>query len=174
LIDLSAFMWILAGFFGLIGYLRGWDRELVVTAAIVLTSFMLMQFDSLLRTILPGVGSGQMFFIQLAIFFAIIFVVYNSRNLAVRIEGRNIQSGILGIVVGALNGYLIGGALWYFLDINQYPLDQFLIAPNFATSPSIEAVNWIPLVILSGGASGTGDVMSFAVLILLFFVLSSI
>ena len=173
MIDLSAFVWFLAAFFGLIGYLRGWDRELVVTAAIVLTSFMLMQFDALLRTIVPGMSSGQMFFIQVAIFFAIVFIVYNARNLAVSIEGRNIQSGILGIVVGAINGYLIGGALWYFLDINQYPLKQFILAPTLG-SPSIEAVNWIPLVVMSGGASGTGDVMSYVVLILLFFVLGSI
>lgn len=118
-------------------------------------------------------GSGQMFFLQVAIFFAIIFLVYNARNLAVTIEGRNIQSGILGIVVGGVNGYLVGGALWYFLDINQYPLDQLILAPQ-ASSPSVEAVNWIPLVVLSGGASGTGDILSYVVLALLFFVLSSI
>lgn len=171
MIDLSAFMWFLAAFFGLIGYLRGWDKELVVTAAIILTSFMLMQFDSMIRTILPGMGSSEMFFIQIGTFFTIIFLVYNTR-LAVQ-EGRNMQSGLLGIVVGALNGYLIGGALWYFLDINQYPLTQFIVAP-LPNSPSVEAVNWIPLVVLSGGTSGTGDVMSFAVLILLFFVLGSV
>lgn len=62
MIDLWAFMWLLAAFFGLIGYLRGWDRELVVTAAIVLTSFMIMQFDSLLRMILPAWGLDKCFF----------------------------------------------------------------------------------------------------------------
>jgi hypothetical protein len=166
-------MWFLAAFFGLIGYLRGWDKELVVTAAIVLTAFMLMQFDALLRTMLPGLGASQQFFIQITTFLIIVFIIYNARNLAVTIEGRNIQSGILGIIVGALNGYLIGGTLWYFLDINEYPLEQFIIAPA-ANSPSIAAVNWIPLVILGGGTSGSADLMSFAVLALLFFVLSSI
>jgi uncharacterized membrane protein required for colicin V production len=173
MIDLSAFMWALAAFFALIGYLRGWDRELVVTAAIVLTSFMLLQFDALFRTIFPGITPGQLFFVQIAIFFVIVFIVYNARDLAINVGRRNMQSGLLGVVVGALNGYLIGGALWYFLDINEYPLDQFIIAPA-ANSPSAAAIDWIPMVILGGGTSGSADIMSFVVLILLFFVLSSI
>lgn len=173
MIDLSAFMWFLAAFFGLIGYLRGWDRELVVTATIVLTSFMLLRFDALFRTILPAVTPGQLFFIQMIVFFSIVFIVYNSRDLAVTIEGHNIQSGLLGVVIGAINGYLIGGSLWYFLDINEYPLDQFILAPA-ANSPSAEAIGRMPLLILGGGASGSADIMSIGVLILLFFVLSSL
>ena len=48
MISLASLMWATAIFFAFMGALRGWSRELVGTAGIVLGVFAIFQFDSLL------------------------------------------------------------------------------------------------------------------------------
>jgi len=172
-IQLSSLMWTLGIFFAIIGFLRGWVKELVATAGLVLALFTIFQFDGLLRgTVFVTLPRSQIFLLQMGFFFAVAFIVYQTQDIggAERRDERDIQAGLIGTVIGFLNGYLIGGSLWYFLDINEYPLEQFVIAPA-ADSASAQSVNLIPLVLLGGGASGTGDLLAIGVIILLFLVL---
>lgn len=172
MIQLSSLMWTVAIFFALIGFLRGWNRELVATAGIVLALFTVFQFDSFLRGVLLATfARDQVFIIQAGFFGVVVFTIYQAREFRDSRRGDpNVQSGVLGGLVGFLNGYLISGSVWYLLDINEYPLAQFVTAPSPA-SPSAASLNWIPLVLLGGGTSGTGDILTVAVIILLFFVI---
>lgn len=176
MIQLSAMMWTLASFFAIIGFLRGWNRELVSTAGIILGLFALFQFDSLLRgTLLANVPRDQVFLVQAGIFIAIVFFAYQTRSVSApdvrRREGRdNLQESVLGGLLGFLNGYLVWGSLWYFMDINEYPLAPYIIAPS-PGSPSDQARSLLPLVILGGGPTGTGDLLAVAVIILFVIVL---
>lgn len=176
MIQLSAVMWTMASFFAIIGFLRGWNRELVSTAGIVLGLFALFQFDSLLRgTLLANVPRDQVFLVQAGVFIAIVFFAYQTRSTGApdvrRREGRdNLQESVLGGLLGFLNGYLVWGSLWYFMDINEYPLAPYIIAPG-PGSPSDQARSLLPLVILGGGPSGTGDLLAVAVIILFVIVL---
>lgn len=173
MIQLYSFMWLLAIFLGVFGFLRGWNRELIVTAGTVLILFAIFQFDSLLRsTIFMALPLEQIFLLQTGIFLAAVIYLIQAEELA-GVEDRDPsdwRAGVLGSGVGFLNGYLIGGTIWYFLDINQYPLEQFVTAPAVG-SPSALSINTIPLVLLGGGASGTGDVLAVGVIVLLFIVL---
>ncbi len=176
MIELYALMWVVATFTGVIGFLRGWNREVVVTAACVLGMFLLFQFDTLLRgTILVSLSRDQTFFIQAGLFLLIVYVAYRNRSFtSSRARGRAISAeGILGALIGFFNGYLIMGALWYFLDINEYPLDPLIIAPSI-TSPSAQNLAAMPMVILSGGVGGSGDFLAVIVIILLLFVILAI
>lgn len=175
MIQLSAVMVIMALFFAFIGFLRGWNKELISTAGIVLGLFALYQFDALIRTtLLAGVGRDQVFFVQAAIFIVITYFAYQQRaimgeDLRRAREGRDrLQEGILGGIVGFVNGYLIWGSLWYFMDINGYPFSPYIIAPA-PGSPSDQARNLLPLVLLGGG--GTGDLLAVAVIVLFVIVL---
>jgi len=173
LVQLYSLMWILAIFFGLFGFLRGWNRDLVATAGIIVAMFVLFQFDFFIRgVILSAFTRGQAFFIQVAIFLTVVYYAYQNTAFGVDTRGgqQNIQSGILGAIVGFFNGYLVGGTLWYFMDINEYPFDPFIIAPS-PGSPSAELINSMPLVIMSGGASGSGEFLIIAVVVLLVVVL---
>jgi hypothetical protein len=166
-------MWAAALFFGILGYLRGWNRELVATAGITLAAFAIFQFDSILRgTIFLLLPREQVFLIQMGVFLAVAYFVYQADELAgaSRRNDNNLQSGFLGAIAGALNGYLIVGTLWYFLDINEYPLTQLITAPA-PGSPSASAIGLMPLVLIGGGAGGTGDLLAVMVVALLFFVL---
>jgi hypothetical protein len=175
MIQLSALMWTMAAFFAIIGFLRGWNKELISTAGIVLGLFALYQFDSLIRgTLLAGVARDQVFLVQSGLFIAIVYFAYQQRaimgdDIRRQREGRDrFQESILGGIVGFVNGYLIWGSLWYFMDINEYPLAPHIIAPA-PGSPSDQARTILPLVLLGGG--GTGDLLAVAVIILFVIVL---
>lgn len=162
-------MWILAFFLGLFGFLRGWNREVVVLAAILLSMFVLFQFDWLIRgTLLLAFSHTQAFIIQAGIFLTVVFFAYRNRTMlaAQRSQERGFQAGILGGLVGFANGYLVGGALWYFLDINEYPLAPYVLAPS-QNAPAADSLSAIPMVFMSGGVAGSGDTLFVGVLILL-------
>lgn len=172
MIQLSSLMWACAIFFAFLGFLRGWNRELTATSGIVLVLFALFQFDQFLRgTIFLILTREQIFLVQAGSFVVMTFIMYQARELGRRRnEVITIQDSILGGLVGFFNGYVVGGALWYFLDINEYPFPQFVTAPA-VTSPSAQALNQIPIVMVSGGVSGTSDAFGLIVVVLLFIVL---
>jgi hypothetical protein len=181
MIELYSMMWVIATFASVIGFLRGWNKEVVVTAGAVLGMFMLFQFDSLLRgVLLNSLARDQVFFIQAGLFMLIVYGAYQTRMAGVGERGRaargqesGMQSGLLGGIVGFLNGYLIMGTLWYFLDINEYPLAPMILAPG-PNSPSAQNVGTIPMVILSGGVTGNGDFLVVIVIVLLLLVIMSL
>lgn len=76
----------------------------------------------------------------------------------------------MGGLLGALNGYLIWGAVWYFLDINDYPFSPLIIAPD-PNSISAASLGSIPLVILGGAAGGNGEILTIIVIFMFMSVL---
>lgn len=174
MIQLSGVLIVMSIFFGVIGFLRGWNKELISTAGIILGLFALFQFDGLLRgVLLRGVAPDQVFLVQSTLFCAVVFFAYQTRALG-RADGPGgrdrLQESVLGAIVGFINGYLIWGTLWYFMDISEYPLDPLIIAPA-PGSPSDQARDLLPLVILGGGVNGSGDLLAIAVIVLFLFVL---
>lgn len=176
MIQLSTVMLMMAVFFGIIGFLRGWNRELIATAGIILGLFALFQFDNIIRgVVLAGVSRDQVFLVQSILFIVVVFFSYQQRALGRSTNpaagGRdNLQESVLGAIVGFINGYLIWGSLWYFMDINEYPLAPSIVAPS-PGSPSDQARELLPLVILGGGVNGNGDLLALAVIVLFLFVL---
>jgi hypothetical protein len=176
MIQLAGFMWAMAFVFGVIGYMRGLSKELISLAGIILALFALFQFDGLLReTLLDGLPPEQIFIVQCLIFVGIVFFAYQTNSLGRRqlggSDGRdNLQSTVLGAVVGFVNGYLIWGSIWYFMHINGYPLSPYIIAPP-QNSPSFGVINSLPLYVLAGGPGGNGNLLALAVIVLFIFVL---
>jgi uncharacterized membrane protein required for colicin V production len=182
MIQLSTVMWVLAFFFAISGWNRGWNKELIATAGIILGLFALNQFDALLRQQLFGTlpdleRNRTIFFMQSIIFIIIVFFAYQTRALigddARRRDGRDgrdsLQESALGGILGFINGYLIWGSLWYFMDINRYPLQPEIVQP-VAGSISAQTREILPLVILIG-PEGRGDLLAIAVIALFLIVL---
>jgi hypothetical protein len=176
MIEIYSMTWIVAIFFAIIGMIRGWSKELVSLAGIILAMFALFQFDSLLRGVfLASVPHDQAFFVQIGLFGVIVYFAYQTRAPGVSGDrggprrGRW-QDAVLGGLLGALNGYLIWGAAWYFLDINNYPLAPLVIAPA-PGSISDRNLGTIPLVLLGGAAGGSTELLTIIVIVLFLFVL---
>lgn len=170
MIQLTAILVVGAIVFGIIGYGRGWNKEIIATAGIILGIFALFQFDDLLRNRLLGqIPTEQVFLIQASIFGAIVFFAYQTRALGNENDNKDkLQASLLGLLMGLVNGYLIFGTLWYFLDKSGYTLAGFSApqpnSPNAATLDGIRAL-------IEGGAGGNGEPLTIAVIILFVIVL---
>lgn len=184
MIELHVLVWVLAAFFAYMGSQRGWTKELISMAGIVLGLFAMYQFDGLIRvTLLGQLPPDQRFYLQSLLFLIVVFFAYQSRALvgheATRArtgtDGRDpLQSRVLGGIAGLVNGYLVGGTIWYFLDINRtpvgtYPLDPYVVAPVSGSASALALQN-LPLYVLTQN-SGGGDLLSLAVVILFIIVL---
>jgi uncharacterized membrane protein required for colicin V production len=172
MIQLALLVYLLAGFFAYVGWQRGWTKEIISLAGITLGIFALWQFRTLITVTLFGdLPRGQVFYIQAFLFIAIVFFSYQTRALADRASRREdreeLQSRVLGAIVGGVNGYLIGGTLWYFLDSAAYPLSPLVVAPA-AGSSSAAMVGSLPVYILT---AGDGNLLALMVVLLFVFVL---
>ena len=176
MVSLYSMLWVSAVFFGVIGVIRGLRKEIVSLGGVILATFALYQFDVLLRGIfLASVPRDQAFFVQAGLFCVVVYFAYQTRSFSYN-DGQGgprsnrLQDAILGGLLGALNGYLIWGALWYFLDINDYPFAPLITAPA-ANSISAQSLNAIPLVLLGGAVGGGGQVLTIIVILLFMLVL---
>lgn len=163
MINLFALFWISIVLFATIGAVRGWSKEVIAMAGLVLSLFAINTFGHLFTRILGGVGFGadeadflsemrRQFMILGGIHVLIAFFSYQGVALVrSRITPReSIQERLLGFIFGALNGYLVVGTLWSLLEYNittegwlrlppnfPYAFDQILIRP-LIESPSQE------------------------------------
>lgn len=135
MIPIEVFFAALIFMFALIGLVRGFLRELGVTTIMMFLLFFLSLFEPELDRGLMRVmdaGRGFMFssddnLIQCGIFTFIIvgsaFVSYEGETLAFGGRLYGTQGVILGLLTGTLNGYLIAGSLWYYMDRFAYPFE---------------------------------------------------
>lgn len=177
MVQMSAMLWGTGIFFAILGFLRGWNREVIATAGIVLAAFALFQFDTLLRGwLLANASMDQVFLVEISAFLAVVFFAYRLNRSIGDDEPRPAQgargllNSLLGALAGFFNGYLVWGVIWYFLDVSQYPFAPLITAPSDA-SPSAGSLNLIPLVLVAGGTEGSGEVFALVVLVLFFLAL---
>jgi uncharacterized membrane protein required for colicin V production len=163
MMELSFFLRLCILFFGVMGYLRGFYKEFVGTAGIVLTLFVLVEFGWLVDFVTGNWSAVLRFYIDAIFLIAMTFFSYQQAPVVfvprgyrtqrgtIRIPGAdNWQERILGAVFGAINGYLVVGSLWYMMDQLEYPLDSLFIQPVVG-SPSANFVDKLPLALLQQG-----------------------
>jgi hypothetical protein len=176
MMQLNLLFFVLVIIFGLVGYSRGWNKEVISTAGIILALFALYNFEGLLRSVVnadatTGLSAQQvianrqsLFFLQSAVFAFIVFFAYQTRAIVGEDEPRpqnrrrdrdrdrdgndEFQSSVMGLLFGLLNGYLIWGSLWYFMDRAGYPLAPFVTAPPAGTD-SFALIGLLPLNLLA-------------------------
>ena len=173
MLSLHTLFWILVVFFGLIGMLRGWTREIIATSGLVLSLFAQLWFGQVLIGLVAQ-GSAEaiknQFYVRAAAHIAFAFFSYQGPALVRHVaHGRfgdkarsGLQESTLGFIVGAINGYLIIGTLWSFLEYNivdrvaipyaitmPYPFPESIITRP-ASGPALELIASLPLPLLQG------------------------
>lgn len=139
--------------FAVIGAMRGWAKEMMVTASAVLALFII----TVLETYVAGVsqsfaqpGTTAQFWMRVAILILLTFFGYQTPNLprvgGERFARERLQDSLLGIFLGALNGYLIVGSIWYFLSEANYQAISYIIPPDPNSIPGQAAIKLLAMM----------------------------
>ncbi len=154
MMPLSSFMLIGIILFALSGILQGWYKEFLGTVSVVLSIFVLTLAEKYVPYLAHMVASPDqaktVFFIRLAVFGIIVFFGYQTPRWSTakrNIDG--IQSALLGALLGALNGYLIIGMLWHYMDAANYPWPAFVRPPAADDALTNEMLRYLPSAFLS-------------------------
>lgn len=159
---IEVFFGVIVVIFAFIGFVRGFLRELGVTLVLMFLLFFLSRFEPQLTQGLTrimtagsrlarGGSSPELLECWLYIFVlvAATFVSYQGETLAF---GGNLSFGgqglLLGGLIGALNGYLLAGSVWYYMDRFGYPI-AFLGFTAQGLSPLARAMlDFLPITFL--------------------------
>lgn len=157
MVTIQTMFWVLVAFFAIIGAMRGWAKETVAAAGIVLALFAINLLAPTLEGFFPETATpGQRFGVKTAIFLMIVFFSYQGPTLAAAATGgklaakarAKLQDTLLGIVVGLLNGYLIVGTIWFFLQEQGYPFPNLIQTPSDGWESIVLAQKYLPLTVL--------------------------
>lgn len=129
MISLSALFWVFVLMFALVGAMRGWSKEMLVTFSLVLAVFVIavmLQFIPFMGQYLADGGPSRQFGVRAIILVLFTFFGYQSPRLQriseVMMKER-VRDSIVGVLVGAINGYFLMGSLLYYLHQFNYPFD---------------------------------------------------
>jgi lysylphosphatidylglycerol synthetase-like protein (DUF2156 family) len=133
--------------FAIIGAMRGWAKEMMVTASAVLALFIITVLETYVKGLTQSFavqGSTAQFWMRVAIVILLTFFGYQTPNLprlgGDRFARERLQDSLLGIFLGALNGYLIVGSIWYFLSAANYQAISYIIPPDPNSIPGQAAL----------------------------------
>lgn len=163
--------------FGLVGMLRGWAKELLVTFSVVLARFIELVFwryVPILNATLQGMAQANAkgwFYVRLIVFVMIVCFGYAttkiSTTLATKARKDKLQDSLLGFFIGVLNGYLIVGISWGFLADPKLNYQVWnIIAP---TAPFVQdLVRYLPLAWLTSEMLFVAVALAFACVLIVF------
>ena len=150
--------WLLVIVFGIVGTFRGWAKEILVSFSLLLA----IAIDRLLFTYVREVQvflapttepNLTQFAIRAALVLTLAYFGYQTPNLQAfvgKVAREKLQDWLLGMVLGVLNGYLMIGTLWYYMQIANYPLTPYVMPPpDQLTAVSVATyLNYMPPVLL--------------------------
>ena len=159
MISLNVMLLIFVVLFGLIGAMRGWAKEMLVTFSVVLAMFSLTVLQNYVPFFKDTFANGTVetvFWLRTIILGGLVFFGYQTPKIPQLSESERfirhfLQDALLGFFIGALNGYLIFGTLWWYLNAAGYPF-AFVTAPDSATEAgqaALRLINILPPVWLS-------------------------
>lgn len=150
MISLHVILLIFVILFGIIGSMRGWGKEVLVTFSIILAMFTLVVLESFVpffKEIVKTSSPATVFWIRSGIVAGLVFFGYETPKIPRLADTgkfiRNLlQDTLLGGFVGMINGFLIIGSIWYFLHMAGYPFG-FVTAPDPATANGLASLNLV-------------------------------
>lgn len=151
MIELNVAFWIFVIINGIIGAMRGWAKELLVSFSVLVALFIINIFSSFgpIQNIFQAKGSSG-FWVPASILILMVIAGYQTPAVMTRFAGGKFTrdrfaDAFLGFFIGLLNGYLIYGSMWYFMEQAGYPFSS-ITAPD----PTPFIVNYLPPSYLTG------------------------
>lgn len=143
MVSLTVVFWMYVILFAIIGGMRGWARELLVAFSVILAltfTTLLDNYIPFIRDVLKPDSPSLYFWLRFLIIGLLVFFGYQTPNIprfAAKMNREKIQDVLLGIFIGALNGYLIVGTIWFYMYEAGYP---FKVIPPPEVGSEIEKV----------------------------------
>jgi hypothetical protein len=144
--------------FTLIGLARGFLKELGVTLPIIFLLFFLNQFSRQLdvglakaldvgTSVLPAARKDLMqCWLYIFLLTAAAFVSYQGETLAFGGQSpKGPQAVLLGALTGLLNGYLVVGSIWYYMDKFDYPITFLGFSADRLSHFATSLISFLPL-----------------------------
>ena len=150
--------------FALVGIVRGFLKEIGVTTVLLVLLFGLSRLEDRIPQVLTRavatVGytvpeatdpTGQLiwasFYILVIVF--VTLISYHGETLSFEGSSPKGPKGILfGMMAGLLNGYLVSGSLWYFLEKYEYPIKLLYLFEEPLTDFAKSLIPLLPLTLL--------------------------
>lgn len=175
MVSLTFVFWMYVVLFGVIGAMRGWARELLVAFAVILAltfTTLIEHYVPFIRDVLPR-DSAALFWLRSIIMVVLVFFGYQTPNIprfAAKMTREKLQDTLLGIFLGALNGYLIAGSLWFYMSEANYPFGS-VGAPVAGTAmgdAALKLLQYLPPRVLGIPAIYFAVVLAFIFVIVVF------
>jgi len=142
MVSLAVLFYTFIFMFAVIGAVRGWAKEILVTSSIILAMFIIVVLENYVPFVKDFFTSGvapdsivipkSQLYMRLTILGILAFFGYQTPNLSrlsgARFAREKLQDTLLGLFLGAINGYLLVGTIWAFLHQANYPFD-WIITP---------------------------------------------
>ena len=138
MISLLVVFWIFVIIFAFIGMLRGWAKELLVTLCGVLALFLLALTERYIPAITASMSGTTLFWFRTIVLLGLACLGFLSPKLPplainAKLSYESLQNSILGMLIGAFNGYLVIGSVWHFLEKAGYPFPNYITAADGAS-----------------------------------------
>ena len=135
MVSLLVMFYFFVFLFSIIGVIRGWAQELLVTFSVILAFFLINVLE---EHILPNYASAvliekpiRQFWVRSSIIVFLVFFGYQTPRIsrfAAAVRKEKISDSFLGFFLGGINGYFITGTIWYYLAEAGYPT-EYIIDP---------------------------------------------
>ena len=146
MVSLSFVFWMYVILFGIIGGMRGWAKEIMVSFSVILAltfTTLISNYIPFIRDVLQKDNPALYFWLRAIILGLLVFFGYATPNIsrfAPKMNREKLQDSILGVVIGALNGYLIAGTIWFYMSNAGYPFNNIIAAPSGDIAKVAEAM----------------------------------
>lgn len=150
MISLTVLFWMYVVLFAMIGAMRGWAKEILVTAGVIVSIFVITIIEKFIPFTRDALTPSTAFTVRISVLAVMTFFGYQGPNLPRVVESGKFvrdrfQDVLLGIFLGAINGYMIFGTAWFYLNEAGYPFD-WISAPDTLTVAGEKALQLMKLL----------------------------
>lgn len=150
MISLSVLFWMYVIIFAMIGAMRGWAKEVLVTSGVVVAIFLVTIMETFIPFIRNSLTAESAFWVRMVILVLMVFFGYQSPKIPRNIDSRKFvrdrfEDVLLGLFLGGVNGYMIFGTAWFYLMDAGYPF-TWISPPDAFTEAGQSALGLIEIL----------------------------
>lgn len=142
MISLNVLFYIFLALFGVIGMIRGFRKEIVVTVSGVLGLFIIV---TVVPKLLGDFDGTKALYVNLVVLFICAFFGYQTpsfQRINARFERESLVDLALGGITGAVNGYIFFSSAWFYMSQAGYPF-SWITAPDGNTEMGKMAISML-------------------------------